>query len=61
MKHQIAYLGSALLVAGTLTMGLARASENAQKFDPAMEEMMKKAEAASTPGIAHQALEPLVG
>ena len=26
-----------------------------------MEEMMKKAEAASAPGIAHQALEPLVG
>jgi Protein of unknown function (DUF1579) len=61
MKHQIAYLGSAFLVAGTLTMSLARASENAQKFDPAMEEMMKKAEAACTPGIAHQALEPLVG
>ena len=59
MKHRIAYFGSALIVAGALTVGLA--SENAQKFDPAMEEMMKKAEAASAPGIAHQSLEPLVG
>jgi Protein of unknown function (DUF1579) len=37
------------------------ASEKAEKFDPEMEEMMKKAEAACTPGPAHQALEPLVG
>ena len=59
MKHRIAYFGSALIVAGALTVGLA--SENAEKFDPAMEEMMKKAEAACTPGAAHQALEPLVG
>ena len=58
MKHRIAYFGSALIVAGALTVGLA--SENAQKFDPAMKEMMK-AEAASAPGIAHQSLEPLVG
>ena len=48
MKHRIAYFGSALIVAGALTVGLA--SENAEKFDPAMEEMMKKAEAACTPG-----------
>lgn len=61
MKHQIAHLASALVVAGTLTIGSAMASDNAQKFDPAMEEMVEKAEAASTPGIAHHALEPLVG
>ena len=61
MKHQIAYLASALVVAGTLTIGSAMASDNAQKFDPAMEEMMKKAGADCTPGAAHQALEPLVG
>ena len=61
MKHSIAYLGSALVVAGTLTVGLGLDSENVQKFDPAMEEMIKKAGAACTPGAAHQALEPLVG
>src|SRR5215207_815100 len=61
MKSSIAYLGSALLVAGTFTMGLALDSENTQKVDPMMEEMMKKAGAACTPGSAHQALEPLVG
>jgi Protein of unknown function (DUF1579) len=63
MKHRIAYLGSALVVAGRLIVDVALASENAdaQKFDPSMQEMMKKAEAASTPGTAHQALDPLVG
>jgi hypothetical protein len=61
MKHSIAYLGSALVMVGALIAGLALANEKAPKFDPAMEEMMKKAEAACTPGPAHQALEPLVG
>ena len=61
MKYSIAYLGSALVVAGALAVGLALGSENTQKADPTMEEMMKKAEAACTPGSAHQALEPLVG
>ncbi len=61
MKHSIAYLGSGLVAAGALTVGLALASESAEKFDPAMAEMMKKAETACTPGDAHQALEPLVG
>jgi hypothetical protein len=56
MKHSIAYLGSALIA-----VGLALASEDAQKLDPAMKEMIKKAEAAGAPGPAHQALEPLVG
>jgi Protein of unknown function (DUF1579) len=61
MKYSIAYLGSALTVAGALAVGLALGSENTEKADPTMEEMMKKAEAACTPGSAHQALEPLVG
>jgi Protein of unknown function (DUF1579) len=61
MKHSIAYLGSALVVAGALAAGLALGSENTQKADPTMEEIMKKAEAACTPGTAHQSLEPLVG
>ena len=61
MKYSIAHLGLALTVAGALAAGLALGSENTQKADPTMEEMMKKAEAACTPGSAHQALEPLVG
>ena len=61
MKHSTLHLGSAFLVAGALTVSLSLASENAEKFDPAMQEMMKKAEAACTPGVAHEALEPLVG
>jgi len=40
---------------------LALAEDRSQKLDPKMEEMMKKAEAASTPGPAHQALDPLFG
>lgn len=47
------------LVVGTLVAGLALASE--KKADPKTEEMMKKMEAAGTPGAAHQALEPLIG
>ena len=61
MKHNIASIGSALVLAGALTLGLTLASESAPKFDPAMQEMMKKADAACTPGTAHQALDPLVG
>jgi hypothetical protein len=62
MKNVICYTCSAL-VAGTLVAGLALASEKSasQKPDPKMEEMMKRMEAAGTPGAAHQALEPLVG
>lgn len=62
MKH-LAYLESALVVAGILIVDIAFASENAdlQEFDPAMKEKMKMAEAACAPGTAHQALEPLVG
>src|SRR6187431_1109858 len=61
MKYSNRYIGSTLVVAGALIAGLALANEKAQKLDPAIEEMMKKAEAACTPGAAHQALEPLVG
>ena len=48
MNHRILKLASALVVAGTLIVDVALTSEDAdaQKFDPAMLEMMKKAEAA---------------
>jgi hypothetical protein len=45
----------------TLVIGLALASDKSGKPDPQTEEMMKKMEAAGTPGAAHKALEPLVG
>ena len=63
MKQTIRYAGSAFIVAGTLIVSLAWAAEkdSAQKVDPKMEEMLKKAEAISRPGPAHKALEPLVG
>lgn len=60
MKDIVCYTGAAL-VAGTLVAGLALASEKSQKPDPKTEEMMKRMEAAGTPGAAHKALEPLVG
>ena len=61
MKGNIRSKVTALFLAGTAIAGLALAEDKTQKLDPKMEEMMKKAEAASTPGPAHQALEPLVG
>ncbi len=63
MKNYIRYTSTAVLTAGTLIASLVLAEDksDSQKPDPAMEEMMKKAEAAGTPGAAHQALEPLVG
>ena len=61
MKHSVGYICSALVAAGALIAGLALASDKAEKLDPKMEEMMKKAEAVCTPGAAHKALEPLVG
>src|SRR5262245_12866373 len=63
MKKQIRYTGAALAVAATIVVSLALAEDKpaVPKLDPQMEEMMKKAEALSTPGPAHQALEPLVG
>src|SRR5262245_9783693 len=50
-----------LVAAAAVIAGLALAEDKAQQLDPKTEELMKKAEAASTPGPAHQALEPLVG
>ena len=61
MKHNISYTLSALVAVGALIAGFALAKDNEQKIDPKVEELMKKAEAACTPGPAHQALEPLVG
>lgn len=63
MKHCVRYTCSALVIAGTLVASFALAKDKSasQKLDPKMEEMMKKAEAAGTPGAAHKALEPLVG
>ena len=63
MKHRITYICSALIISGILNASLALAQEKnaSQKLDPKMEEMMKKAEAAGTPGAEHKALEPLVG
>lgn len=63
MKDSIRYAGSALVVAGALIVSLALADDksSSQKVDPKMEELMKKAEAACTPGAAHKLLEPLVG
>ncbi len=63
MKQYIRYTCTAALAAATLTASLVLAEDKSasQKPDPQMEEMMKKAEAAGTPGAAHKALEPLVG
>jgi Protein of unknown function (DUF1579) len=54
---------TAVIAAGTLAAGLALAQDKtgSQKLDPKTEELMKKAEAACAPGVAHKALEPLVG
>jgi Protein of unknown function (DUF1579) len=62
MKQSIRY--ALIVVAGTLTASFALAEDEAssEKIEPpSMEEIMKKAEAAGTPGAAHKALEPLVG
>ena len=42
-------------------LALAEDKPASQKLDPKEEELMKKAEAACTPGAAHQALDPLIG
>jgi hypothetical protein len=60
MNHTTRYICSAF-IAGAVVVGLALASDKPQKPDPKMQEMMKKVEAAGTPGAAHKALEPLVG
>ena len=63
MKHYIRYTCTAVLAAGTIIASpvLAEEKSASQGPDPKMEEMMKKAEAAGTPGAAHTALGPLVG
>jgi hypothetical protein len=57
--------GCCAVIVGTLIMGLvlALASDKSSsgKPDAQTEEMMKKMEAAGTPGAAHKVLEPLVG
>ena len=64
---RIRTLGSytAAVVAGALVVSLASADEKPAKSQgsaaPNMEEMMKKWQAAATPGPAHKALDPLVG
>jgi hypothetical protein len=62
MKNRIRYVVTALVAAGLLATGVAVADKKpSAKLDPKMEEMMKKAEVAGTPGAAHKALEALVG
>jgi hypothetical protein len=62
MKQYLGYTCSAVIVAGVVLAGFAASEDKrAQKLDPKMEEMMKKAEEAGTPGAAHKALEPLIG
>jgi hypothetical protein len=63
MKPYIRTTYTAVIAAGTLAVSLALAQDKtgSQKLDPKTAEMMKKAEAACTPGAAHKALEPLVG
>jgi hypothetical protein len=61
MKRSIRHPGSALIVAAALITSLALAEDKTQQLDPKSVELLKKAEAACTPGPAHQALEPLVG
>ena len=63
MKQNICYTNAALVAAATPVprLALARDESPSRKMDPKMEEMMKKAEAAATPGAAHKALDPLVG
>lgn len=59
MKYRVCYIFVAAAIVGILAPG--KITSASEKLDPKMEEMMKKAEAAGTPGAAHKALEPLVG
>src|SRR5436190_10876516 len=64
MKNHFIYTCSALVTAGmfTATFTLAKEQAASEKSEVAtVAEMMKKIEAAGTPGAAHKALEPLVG
>lgn len=63
MKNTIPLTLSILILCGAVATSPAFAEEKktADKTDPKMEEMMKKMEAAGTPGTPHKALDPLVG
>ena len=58
MKQVMHYAWSAFVI-GALVASFALASD--KKADAKMEEMMKKVQAAGTPGAAHKGLDPLVG
>lgn len=63
MKTPLFHLCSAIVLTGLFNaspiMGQDKAS--AEKMDPKVAEMMKKAETLGAPGAAHKLLEPLVG
>jgi len=65
MKPFLASTFSGLAIAGLLATSAIRAADKpaaaAKPTPEQMAEMMKKAEAAGTPGAAHKVLEPLVG
>ena len=63
MKRYVGYTCTAIAVAGIFVANLALAEDksSSEKTDPQVEEVMKKMEAAGTPGGAHKALEALVG
>jgi hypothetical protein len=62
MKHGIRYAASAAILATAFIAGVALAKDKDKAaLDPKMEEMMKKAEIAGTPGAGHKVLEALVG
>jgi len=64
MKNRITHLCALFVLAGIFTAGCPVAADEplSNKTDAAkMAEMMKRAEAAGTPGASHKALEPLVG
>ena len=63
MKYMLGYKWTAVAIAVTFIAAIALADDQASsgKPDPKLEELMKKAEQACTPGTAHKALDPLVG
>jgi hypothetical protein len=62
MKHLNSFL-SAAIAAGTFVAGWTIADDKprSEQLDPKVAEMMKKAEAAATPGASHRKLDHLVG
>lgn len=63
MKTPLILLYSTVVLTALLTTSLlvGKEKDSAEKMDPKMAEMMKKAEALGAPGAAHKLLEPLVG